>query len=114
MQKQQTEEGHRHIKHSIEKKRKDETLGGNTMSRRQYYNEVLCVIETSQSTIINEDFPQFVDLCKRMNEFPEFGFSSTEYRDVLRSGYEVYFAEEIENGTMKHFDEEVDHLKLLV
>ena len=60
MQKQRTEKGNRHLKHSIEKKRKNESLGGNTMSRCQYYNEVLCAIETAQSTTIDDDFPQFV------------------------------------------------------
>ena len=82
------------------------------MSRHQYYNEVLCAIETAQSTTVDEDFPQFV--LQKSDEFPEFGFFSKEYKDDLRAGYEVYFAEEIENGTMKHFDEEVEHLKLLV
>ena len=112
MQKQWTEEGDRHLKHSMEKKRKNETQGGNTMSRHQYYDEALCVIETVQSTTINDDFPQFI--LQKSDDFSELDFGSEEYKDVLRAGYEVYFAEEIENGTMKHFDEEVEHWKVLV
>ena len=45
---------------STPKKVKNESLGENTMSRRQYYDEVLCAIETAQSTTIDDDFPQFV------------------------------------------------------
>ena len=45
---------------STSKKVKNESLGENTMSRHQYYDEVLCAIETAQSTTIDDDFPQFV------------------------------------------------------
>ena len=45
---------------STPKKVKDESLAVHTMSRRQYYDEVLCVIENAQSTTIDDDFPQFV------------------------------------------------------
>ena len=49
-----------HMTDSTPKKVKDESLAVHTMSRRQYYDEVLCVIENAQSTTIDDDFPQFV------------------------------------------------------
>ena len=116
MQKQQTEEGDRHLKHSREKKRKNESLGGHTMSRCQYYEDVLCAIGNGQSTSIDDDFPPFV--LEKSDDFPKFvGFFLDEYTDelrqILRAGYEVYFAGEIGNGTMKHYDEELEHQRCL-
>ena len=49
-----------HMTDSTPKKVKNKSLGGNTMSRHEYYDEVLCAIETAQSTTVDEDFPQFV------------------------------------------------------
>ena len=51
---------------STPKKVKNESLGENTMSRHQYYNEALCAIETAQSTTIDDDFPQ---ICTPVSSF---------------------------------------------
>ena len=45
---------------------------------------------------------------RKSDDFPEFvGFFSEEYRENLRIGYGVYFKEEIEDGSVKSFDEEL-------
>ena len=42
------------------KKIKNEHPGVNTMSRRQYYEDVLCAIGIGQSTSVDDDFPPFI------------------------------------------------------
>ena len=39
---------------------KNEHPGVNTMSRRQYYEDVLCAIGIGQSTSVDDDFPPFI------------------------------------------------------
>ena len=77
------------------------------MTRRSYIAEVLSQIEHTQSTPIDDEFEQY--LSEHWNDDLEFaGFFAEDYtedyRETLRAGYNVYYQEEIENGTMKHFD----------
>ena len=44
---------------------------------------------------------------RNSDDFSELDFGSEEYRDCLRVGYGVYFQEEIENGSVKCFDDEL-------
>ena len=106
-----------------EKKRKNETLGGNTMTRRSYIAEVLSQIEHAQSTPIDDEFQQYLSqnwnddlecalLFADSEDGPEFaGFFAEDYteayRETLRVGYNIYYQEEIADGSVNSYDAEL-------
>ena len=86
-----------------------------TMTRCRYIAEVLSQIEHAQSTPIDVDeFKQY--LSENWNDDPEdgpefAGFFAEDYteafRETLRVGYNVYYQEEIENGSVNSYDAEL-------
>ena len=102
-------------------KREDPRL--NTMTRRRYIAEVLSQIEHAQSTPIDDEFAQY--LSENWKDDPEcdllfadseegeefagfFGEDYTEaFRETLRVGYNVYYQEEIEDGSVNSYNAEL-------
>ena len=85
----------------------------NTMTRRRYIAEVLSQIEHAQSTPIDDEFAQYLsENWKDDLEGEEFaGFFGEDYteayRETLRVGYNVYYQEEIEDGSVNSYDAEL-------
>ena len=94
-----------------------------TMTRRSYIADVLSQIEDAQSTPIDDEFQQYLSqnwnddpecalLFADSEDGPEFaGFFAEDYteayRETLRVGYNIYYQEEIADGSVNSYDAEL-------